>query len=402
MITTDLQISIVFIQNVHLYELVAFMLNHIKGILYDCVLWLAKSGSRQQQLQPKLLIIRIDEIGDYVLWRNFLNEIVASPKYKKHEIHFCGNRSWKSLFDQFDALTVHKSFWIDKIRFKKELRYRYRFLRMIYRQGYTTVINPTFSRDKRYDDSIVRAAKAPANIGMIANTESIQPYELGYDKNLYTQVFDHPHKPVFEFYRNRMFTEFITGIQSSVVDTSVPAALLPVYKGLPDKYVVVFPGSRSKTRIWPTDYFIQVMNYLYEQKGFTAVVCGAPGDKIYTDAFCDVYTHPLLDLTGKTSLPEMLCVLKGASMLLSVDTGSVHLAVAAGFPVTAIFNGSQYKRFAPYPKELAARFIAVYPKQIQEELKDEETVKSKYEFVVDIPYESVTPEQVIEMIEHKL
>ena len=378
------------------------MLNHIKGIIYDCILWLARSGSRQKTHKSKLLIIRVDEIGDYMLWRNFLNEMVASPKYRDHEIHFCGNRSWKSLFEQFDASSVNKHFWIDKIRFKKEIGYRYRFLRMIYRQGYTTVINPTFSRDKRYDDSIVRAAKAKDNIGMVANTESVQQYELGYDKGLYTRLFDHPHKPIFEFYRNRMFTEFVTGIYSSVVDTSVASSLLPTYKGLPEKFIVVFPGSRSKKRIWSVENFIKVAAYLYEQKEYTAVVCGAAGDKVYTDAFCKSYSYPLLNLTGKTSLPEMLTVLQKASMLLSVDTGSVHLAAAVGCPVTAIFNGSQYKRFAPYPKELSAHFIAAYPKHIQQELADDEMVRRKYEFVIDIPYDLVTPEQVIEALKKEL
>ena len=147
------------------------MLNQIKGIIYDCVLWLARLGFRQRMSDKKLLIVRVDEIGDYMLWRNFLNEIVSSPRFRDHEIHFCGNRSWKSIFEQFDATSVNKQFWIDKIRFKKELKYRFRFLRMIYQQGYTTVINPVYSRDKRYDDSIVRAAKAIHRIGMVANTE---------------------------------------------------------------------------------------------------------------------------------------------------------------------------------------------------------------------------------------
>lgn len=374
------------------------MTNRIKGIIYDCILWLACSGFRQKPLTPKLLIVRVDEIGDYILWRNFLNEIVSSPKYRDHEIHFCGNRSWKSLFDQFDTSTVNKHFWIDKMRFKKELKYRYRFLQMIYRQHYTTVINPAFSRDKRYDDSIVRAARSAQTIGMVANTESVQAYEAGYDKKLYSQLFHQPQQPIFEFYRNRMFTEFVTGVYSSVVDTAVPSALLPAYPDLPEKFMVIFPGSRSKKRIWPVANFVKVATYLHEQKGFTALVCGAESDKVYTDAFCKAYTYPLLDLTGKTSLPAMLAVLKQAAVLLSVDTGSVHLAVAVGCPVVAIFNGSQYKRFAPYPKELSTHFTAVYPSHIQEELKDEKTVRNKYEFVVDIPYDSVTPEQVIEMI----
>lgn len=374
-------------------------MNRLKGIIYEWVCLMACLSFRQKNKQQKLLIIRIDEIGDYMLWRNFLNEITSSPTYRNYEIHFCGNKSWKSLFTHFDQTTVHTSFWIDKIKFKKELRYRYRFLRMIYRQGYYTVINPTFSRDKRYDDSIVKAAKAANRIGMVSNTESIHSYETGYDKHLYTSLFHHSERPLFEFIRNKLFTEFITGIASAVENTEVPSALLPTYDGLPQQYFVIFPGSRSKSRIWPTDHFIQVASYLFKTRGYTAVVCGASSDKEYTSAFCNQYSFPLLDLTGKTSLPEMLTVLKNASLLISVDTGSVHLAAAVGCTVIGIFNGSQYRRFAPYPKEINKHFYAVYPDHIEEELKNEDVVRSKYEFVIDVPYAAVTAEKVIRTID---
>ncbi|MFX5734413.1 glycosyltransferase family 9 protein, partial [Acinetobacter baumannii] len=86
---------------------------------------------------------------------------------------------------------------------------------------------------------------------------------------------------------------------------------------------------------------------------YTAVVCGAANDEPYTTAFCDQYCHPFINLSGKTSLPQLLSVLRGARCLLSVDTGSVHLAAAVGCTVFGIFNGSQYKRFAPYPPAVA-------------------------------------------------
>lgn len=374
-------------------------LNRLKGIIYDWVCLLACLGFRQKNKQQKLLIIRIDEIGDYMLWRNFLNEISSSPTYRNHEIHFCGNKSWKALFTHFDQTAVHTGFWIDKIKFKTELRYRFRFLRMIYRQGYETVINPTFSRDKRYDDSIVKASKATYRIGMVSNKESIHAYELGYDKDLYTSLFHHSERPLFEFLRNKLFTAFVTGIPSAVENTQVPSALLPDYKGIAQPYFVVFPGSRSKSRIWPTAHFIQVASYLFKTRGYTAVVCGASGDQEYTKAFCNQYSFPVLDLTGKTTLPEMLTVLKNASLLLSVDTGAVHLAAAVGCTVVGIFNGSQYKRFAPYPTDINKHFYPIYPNSIEEDLQKEDVVRSKYEFVVDIPYATVTAEKVIQTID---
>jgi ADP-heptose:LPS heptosyltransferase len=85
-------------------------------------------------------------------------------------------------------------------------------------------------------------------------------------------------------------------------------------------------------------------------------------------------------------------------MLLSVDTGSIHLAAAVNCTVVGIFNGSQYKRFAPYPTELNQRFITVYSDEVELELNNEALVSKKYEFAVDIPYSNVTPIKVINLI----
>jgi len=88
-----------------------------------------------------------------------------------------------------------------------------------------------------------------------------------------------------------------------------------------------------------------------------------------------------------------------ASLLLSVDTGSVHLAAAVGCPVIGIFNGSQYKRFAPYPSSMAPHFYTCYPDTIEKELADEHLVRTKYEFVINEPYANVSPEKVIKTID---
>ena len=375
------------------------MLNRLKGILYDCIGLLACSGSRPLSV-PKLLIVKTDEIGDFILWHNFLQELVSADEFKGYEIHFCGNSSWKSLFETFDGNLVSQSFWLQKIRFKKDMRYRLGFLTNIYRQQYTSVINPTFSRDKRNDDAIVKAARSLRNIGMVANLESVRSYERGYDKGLYSQLFDHPKKPVFEFTRNRLFTEFITGKKSLVQDTKIDTHKLPsLPAGLPDKYFVVFPGSRSKARIWPAEYFAVVSKHLFEQYGWTAIICGGLDDANYADAFIATYRNPSVDLTGKTSLPQLMRVLKNAQCLLSVDTGSVHLAAATGCTVFGIYNGSQYGRFAPYPANMAPNFYPVYPDDVEAELADAILVKQKYEFVVDVPYNEVTPEKIIKQID---
>jgi ADP-heptose:LPS heptosyltransferase len=376
------------------------MLNRFKGNLYDLTARMATSFGRKKA-KPKLLVLRTDEIGDFMLWRKFLGEIVRAERFKEYEIHFCGNSSWKNLFLCFDEPLVTRHFWLAKTRFKKSLWYRFNFLRLIYRENYEVVINPIFSRDKRNDDAIVKAARATINIGMVSNQESVKPYEKDYDRNLYTELFAHAEKPLFELYRNRLFTEFITGVPSKVTNTLVNLQQLPpIPFTLPNKFFIVFPGSRSAARIWPGKYFAEVSHYLFREYGWVPVICGSNNDKEYAKDFADHFKYPCENFTGKTSLPQLMQLLSKAECLLSVDTGSVHLAAATGCTVLGVFNGSQYGRFAPYPKEVAENVYSFYPDEVEKDIKNKNAPLSKYEFVVDIKYDAVLPQKIIQAIDN--
>jgi ADP-heptose:LPS heptosyltransferase len=81
---------------------------------------------------------------------------------------------------------------------------------------------------------------------------------------------------------------------------------------------------------------------------------------------------------------------------LSVDTGSVHLAAAVDCTVFGIYNGSQYGRFAPYPKEIKNNFFTVYPNKLEKDIQQNKI--NKYELITDIAYETVSAEKVIKKI----
>jgi ADP-heptose:LPS heptosyltransferase len=128
------------------------------------------------------------------------------------------------------------------------------------------------------------------------------------------------------------------------------------------------------------------------------VLCGGAGDIGYANAFKELFPGNVTDLTGATGLPQLLTILRGAQWLVTVDTGSVHLAAAVGCTVTAIFNGSQYGRFAPYPRELTQSIHAIYPKEIALDLQNPTIIRDQYTFTVDVPYDLVQPAQIIENI----
>ena len=139
----------------------------------------------------------------------------------------------------------------------------------------------------------------------------------------------------------------------------------------------------------------------FQQKdGFAIVVCGGNGDRIYAEAFKEAFAGSVTDLTGATRLPELLTILHRAEALVTVDTGSVHLAAAVGCRVFGIYNGSQYGRFSPYPLDITNKVISIYPSEIVEDLVSPTMIQQKYLYTVSIPYQWVQAKQVIELLNH--
>jgi ADP-heptose:LPS heptosyltransferase len=107
-------------------------------------------------------------------------------------------------------------------------------------------------------------------------------------------------------------------------------------------------------------------------------------------------------MTTKTSLTEFLEILAHAKCIISVDTGSVHMAAAVHCPVYAIFNGSQYGRFAPYPKELNKKFYSVYPDIVEKEIMEAPILPLKYVYHSGVSYNAVPAKKLITLIKRTL
>lgn len=372
--------------------------DYLKGIVYNIIEFFVIHRKRHSDNKKKILVIKVDEIGDYILFRKFLAPIIQSEICEGAIVHFCGNIAWKTLFDIEYPSVFAKHYWLNKKLFKSNILYRFSFLKRIYNEQYTVIINPTFSRAKRVDDAIVKAARAANNIGMVRNNENYKPFEMYYDRKLYTTLFKAGEKLLFELERNRQFASFLCK-KELPLQMKFDLSKINHYavEGLPEKFIVVFPGSRSEHRIWPAKYFAAVSSFFQENYHTTVVVCGAEADAKYATDFINIYAGDCINLIGKTSLLQLLYILSKAYCLISVDTGSIHLAASVGCTTFGIFNGSQYGRFSPYPKNIEQNVYAVYPDEVDEAiLKGDLGI---YEYVVPIPYDSVPPKKVIDIIQ---
>jgi heptosyltransferase-2 len=95
---------------------------------------------------------------------------------------------------------------------------------------------------------------------------------------------------------------------------------------------------------------------LAERLGLTTVLLGGPDDAPITDAVRDAMKGPVLDLAGRLDLPETGAILARSALLLSNDSGIMHMATAFSTPVVAVF-GPTTRELGFYPYRAVHRVI---------------------------------------------
>lgn len=123
-----------------------------------------------------------------------------------------------------------------------------------------------------------------------------------------------------------------------------------------ENYLVVVPCSsptRNYFRDWCAERNAEAVIHAAKRWGLRTVICGGNSDqeKKAAAAICESITHaqsiPAINLVGKTSLKELLAVLKNARMLIAPDTGPLHMAGTVATPVIGLFASTNPDRSGP-------------------------------------------------------
>jgi lipopolysaccharide heptosyltransferase II len=108
----------------------------------------------------------------------------------------------------------------------------------------------------------------------------------------------------------------------------------------PDRpLVALHAGSgNGQAKRWPLPYWARLANLLLNQTDVTVVLIGAPGDAPLARAVLRRMRSParVVDLTGQTTLPELAALLQACAVVVTGDSGPLHVAEAVGTPVVAL------------------------------------------------------------------
>lgn len=117
--------------------------------------------------------------------------------------------------------------------------------------------------------------------------------------------------------------------------------------GAGDAWVGLTPGaSFGPAKRWPAPRYAALGDAL-AGRGFRVVLLGSPAEASLSARVASGMLHPPLDLTGRTSLPALLGVLSALRLLVTNDSGPMHLAAALGTPLVAVFGPTDERETAP-------------------------------------------------------
>ena len=112
-------------------------------------------------------------------------------------------------------------------------------------------------------------------------------------------------------------------------------------------YALINPGAAWPNKRWPPDRFGQLATAIRQRHGLRSVVLWGPGEDAAASAIAAA-SRGAAEPAPPTSITDIVALAKGARLMVSGDTGPLHIAAAVGTPIVALFGPTRAERNGPW------------------------------------------------------
>ncbi|NTV48324.1 MAG: glycosyltransferase family 9 protein [Geobacteraceae bacterium] len=322
----------------------------LRNFICDWVMSLLPRSDTSVGIMPSILLVRLDAIGDFVLWLNAAKDLRRLYPPNRYRLVLLGNASWSEL-------AVQLPYFDEVIPVEREslyycFRYRIKIWKLLRSRAWAVSIYPTYSRDGSCGDAVVRVSNAAERIGSKGDLYNQPAWHRWISNRWYTRLLPASTRTIMELERN---AEFMRNL--GIKDFSAGMPELAVSAKLPrnfdvHNYIVVVPGGSLTLKQWPVERFAELSERIHRVLGVMVIICGSQSETVLGRRLIgltvDQETGWMEDWTGKTSILEFVSVIKGAKMLIGNDSSAVHIAAAVGIPSFCVVGGGHFGRFVPY------------------------------------------------------
>lgn len=315
----------------------------------------------------RVLVIRLDEIGDVVMTSPFLRELRRN--LPNAWITFVVKPSVLNLVENCPYVDeVLASDWEggrDIHRFQRHWHAWKMARKHLWHRKFDLAILPRRDTDQSHGAFLAYFSGAHLRVGYLSN---VLDGKLTYFRNnghLLTHVInDYALKHEVEY--NLEIIRFLGGkvqneqmeIWLNPVDERFAEQVLKSHGIQPHDLLVGFaPGAAHQKRMWPLSRFVTLGSWLKNEYNAVIVVVGGQGEELLGQVLQQSIDGTVVNIVGKTTLRQTAAVLKSCRLFVGNDSGPMHLAAASSVPVIEIsahpldgspFNASSPSRFGPW------------------------------------------------------
>ena len=288
--------------------------------------------------EKDIAIAMFGGLGDGVIALPFINQIIETHDCE-NVVVFC-NKTLVQLFKDYtkvkeiivlDTIERYSSEWIE---FCKKLK-GFKFAKFL---------DLNYSRSTVKNGYVVKNILADEKIGIKGDTiNMLKPNDID---RYYTRLVDvennkHENVNIYNFLKTVGYN----------VETDL--YYLKKYVQKPDKkqkpYVIFAIGASAEYRIWPISKWVKVARYILDKTEKNIIVCGSEKEGVYYQKIQEqINSDRIINLCGKTALPELINLLGNCDFALANDSGPAHIVSSTGAKGVVLLGGGFNYRFFPH------------------------------------------------------
>lgn len=231
----------------------------------------------------------------------------------------------------------------------REPGYRWRTMAELHAANYRLVVSTDYLRHPDLDEALIAACGAPETAAMAPRPWPKHDRRLAAHRRRYGRLWESGAPMQDKVVRWAGFAAFLTGEALPPPVVRLPPEALPAAETLPAPTVVIQPFSAVTLKQSPPDLYRRIAAALPE--GWQVRLAGHPSDLDRNPEY-----RPLLALPNVSFEPapfdRLAGILRAARLVVSVDTGCMHLAAALGVPTLCLASAAYVGEIVPYAEEI--------------------------------------------------
>jgi heptosyltransferase-1 len=292
----------------------------------------------------QILVIRVGRAGDMVMITPALLAIIDN--YPEHEVHILTSQDGKRVLSGFDS-SITKIYIFQKKRVQTILARR-KQLNDLQKTGYEYIFNfelkPSYKR-------LYKSLNAK-----VFELDESEP-KLNYAKRCLNVVQKSIENEISNYWDWLPVTD--DGVEKAriqlsgngIYDTDFVVGIHPSFSG--SKKGLFSNKNRNYMREWPVEYFAELINMLAKYSdennlNIKIVIDLLPDEKVIGERIVEDVGDNVVLYTMKPDFQRYKALIKRMNLLITPDTGPMHIAAALGTKIVCLFSGKSPEDCGPY------------------------------------------------------